>query len=70
MSQLVETSRANWTNLTQRKHFIDLCLQEANKGFRSGKGLMSSAWPRIVEELEKLLGKRYTSKQLKNGGIT
>ena len=32
--------------------------------------LMSSAWPRIVEELEKLLGKRYTSKQLKSGGIT
>ncbi|KAL6346212.1 hypothetical protein AAG906_027966 [Vitis piasezkii] len=57
MSQNVETSR----------HFIDLCLQEANKGFRSSGGLKSSVWPRIVEKLEKLLGKHYTSKQLKNG---
>ncbi|KAL6350080.1 hypothetical protein AAG906_004015 [Vitis piasezkii] len=55
MSQYVEISRANWIDPIQRKHFIDLCLQEANKGFRSGG------------ELEKLLGKRYTSKQLKNG---
>ena len=70
MSQHVETSRANWTNLTQRKHFIDLYLQEANKGFRSGGGLKSSVWPRIVEEMEKLFGKRYTSKKLKMGGIT
>ncbi|WJZ86773.1 hypothetical protein VitviT2T_006199 [Vitis vinifera] len=67
MSQNIEISRANWTDPIQRKHFIDLCLQEANKGFRSGGGLKSSAWPRIAEELEKLLGKRYTSKQLKNG---
>ncbi|KAL6334731.1 hypothetical protein AAG906_021390 [Vitis piasezkii] len=67
MSQNVDISRANWTDPIQRKHFIDLCLQEANKGFRSGGGLKSSAWPRIAEELEKLLGKRYTSKQLKNG---
>ena len=67
MSQNVETNRANWTNPTQRKHFIDLCLQEANKGFRLGGGLKSSVWPRIVEKLEKLLGKHYTSKQLKNG---
>ena len=67
MSQYVEISRANWIDPIQRKHFIDLCLQEANKGFRSGGGLKSSAWPRIAEELEKLLGKRYTSKQLKNG---
>ena len=36
MSQNVEISRANWTNPIQRKHFIDLCLQEANKGFRLG----------------------------------
>ena len=67
LSQNVETSRANWTDPTQRKHFIDLCLQEINKGFRSGGSLKSSAWSRIGEELEKLLGKRYTSKQLKNG---
>ncbi|RVW13271.1 L10-interacting MYB domain-containing protein [Vitis vinifera] len=67
MSQNIEISRANWTDPIQRKHFIDLCLQEANKGFRSGGGLKSSAWPRIAEELEKLLGKHYTSKQLKNG---
>ena len=67
MSQNVENSRANWTNPIQRKHFIDLCLQEANKGFRLGGSLKPSAWPRIAEELEKLLGKRYTSKQLKNG---
>ncbi|RVW96101.1 L10-interacting MYB domain-containing protein [Vitis vinifera] len=67
LSQNVDISRANWTDPIQRKHFIDLCLQEANKGFRSGGGLKSSAWPRIAEELEKLLGKRYTSKQLKNG---
>ena len=40
MSQHVETSRANWTNPTQRKHFIDLCLQEVNKGFRSGRGML------------------------------
>ena len=58
---------ANQTNPFQRKHSIDLCLQEANKGFRLGGGLKSSAWPQIDEELEKLLGKRYTSKQLKNG---
>ncbi|KAL6320740.1 hypothetical protein AAG906_008740 [Vitis piasezkii] len=67
MSQNVENCRANWTDPIQRKHFIDLCLEEANKGFRSSRGLKSSAWPQIVEELEKLLGKRYTSKQLKNG---
>ena len=67
MSQNVEISRANWTNPIQRKHFIDLCLQEANKCFRSGEDLKSSAWPRISKELEKLLGKRFTSKQLKNG---
>ncbi|KAL6337741.1 hypothetical protein AAG906_037335 [Vitis piasezkii] len=36
-----QISRANWTDPIQRKHFIDLCLQEANKGFRSGGGLMS-----------------------------
>ncbi|RVW79985.1 hypothetical protein CK203_047442 [Vitis vinifera] len=59
MSQNVEISRANWTDPIQRKHFIDLCLQEANKGFRSGGGLKSSAWPRISKELEKLLGKRH-----------
>ena len=52
MSQNVEITRANWTNTIQRKHFIDICLQEANKGFRSGGGLKSSFWPRIVEELE------------------
>ena len=52
MSQNVEITRANWTNPIQRKHFIDLCLQEANKDFRSGGGLKSSFWPRIVEELE------------------
>ena len=67
MSQNVETSRANWINPTQRKHFIDLCLLEAKKGFRSSGGLKSSAWPQIAEELEKLLWKRYTSKQLNNG---
>ena len=50
-----------------KKHFINLCLQEANKGFRSSGSLKSSAWPRISKELEKLLGKRFTSKQLKNG---
>ncbi|XP_034700866.1 L10-interacting MYB domain-containing protein-like isoform X2 [Vitis riparia] len=66
MSQNVEISRANLTDPIQRKHFIDLCLQEANKGFRSSGGLKSSAWPRIAEELEKLLGKRFASKQLKN----
>ena len=67
MSQNVETSKANWTNPTQRKHFIDLCLQKANKGFTwSGGGLKSSAWPQIAEKLEKLLGKRDTWKQLKN----
>ncbi|RVW44383.1 hypothetical protein CK203_071012 [Vitis vinifera] len=59
MSQNVEISKANWTDPIQRKHFIDLCLQEANKGFRSSGGLKSSAWPRIAEELEKLLGKRH-----------
>ncbi|RVX12863.1 hypothetical protein CK203_009851 [Vitis vinifera] len=59
MSQNVDISKANWTDPIQRKHFIDLCLQEANKGFRSGGGLKSSAWPRIAEELEKLLGKRH-----------
>ncbi|WJZ99644.1 hypothetical protein VitviT2T_018069 [Vitis vinifera] len=69
-SQNVEISKVNWTDPIQRKHFIDLCLQEANKGFRSGGGLKSSAWPRIAEELEKLLGRHYTSKQLKNGWIT
>ena len=58
---------ANQTNPFQRKHSIDLCLQEANKGFRLSGGLKSSAWPQIDEELEKLLGKHYTSKQLKNG---
>ena len=67
LSQIIETSRANWTDPTKRKHFIDLCLQEINKGFRSGGSLKSSAWSRIGEELEKLLGKRYTSKQVKNG---
>ena len=67
MSQNVEISRANRTNPIQRKHFIDLCLQEANKAFRSGGGLKPSACPPIAEKLEKLLGKRYTSKQLKNG---
>ncbi|KAJ9692959.1 hypothetical protein PVL29_011881 [Vitis rotundifolia] len=67
MSQNVEINRTNWTEAIQRKHFIDLCLQEANKGFRSCGGLKSSAWLRIAEKLEKLLGKRYTSKQLKNG---
>ena len=67
MSQNVEISRANWTDPIQRKHFIDLCLQEANKGFRSSGSLKSSAWPRIAEELEKLFGKCYTSKKLKNG---
>ena len=67
ISQNVEISRANCTNPIQRKHFIDLCLQEANKGFRSGGGLKSSVWPRIAEELEKLFGKCYTSKKLKNG---
>ncbi|KAL6326393.1 hypothetical protein AAG906_008255 [Vitis piasezkii] len=56
MSQNVEISRANWIGPIQRKHFIDLCLQEANKDFRSWRF-----------KLEKLLGKRYTSKQLKNG---
>ena len=55
MSQNVETSRANWIDPTQRKHFIDLCLLEAKKGFRSSGGLKSSAWPQIAEELEKLL---------------
>ena len=45
MSQNVEISRANWTDPIQRKHFIDLCLQETNKGFRLGGGLKSSAWP-------------------------
>ena len=70
MSQNVEISRANWTDSIQRKLCIDLCLQEANKGFRSGGGLKSSVWPRIVEEMEKLFGKRYTSKKLKMGGIT
>ncbi|KAJ9697390.1 hypothetical protein PVL29_009281 [Vitis rotundifolia] len=67
MSQNVEISQANWIDSIQRKHFIDLCLQEANKDFRSGGGLKFSAWPRIAEELEKLLRKCYTSKQLKNG---
>ena len=67
ISQNVEISRANRTNPIQRKHFIDLRLQEANKGFRSSGGLKSSVWPRIIEEFEKLLEKRYTSKQLKNG---
>ena len=52
MSQNVVISMENWTNPIQRKHFIDLCLQEANKDFRSGGGLKSSFWPRIVEELE------------------
>ena len=70
MSQNVEISRASWTDPIQRKHFIDLCLQETNKGFRLGGGLKSSAWPRIAEELENLLGRHYTSKQLKNGWIT
>ena len=57
----------NWTNPIQRKHFIDICLQEANKGFRSGGGLKFSAWPQIAKELEKLLGKHYNLKLLKNG---
>ena len=67
MSQNVDISMENWTNPIQRKHFIYLCLQEANKGFRSGGGLKSSAWPQIAEELEKLLRKHYTLKLLKNG---
>ncbi|KAJ9682471.1 hypothetical protein PVL29_018400 [Vitis rotundifolia] len=67
MSQNVEISRVNWTDPIQKKRFIDLCLQEANKDFRLGGGLKSSAWPRIAKELEKLLGKCYTLKQLKNG---
>ena len=67
MSQNVETSKANWTNPIQRKHFIDLCFQKANKGFKSSGGSKSSTWPWITEELEKLFGKHYTSKQLKNG---
>ena len=60
-------SMENWTNPIQRKHFIDICLQEANKGFRSGGGLKFSAWPQIAKELEKLLGKHYNLKLLKNG---
>ena len=67
MSQNVEISRANWTDSIQRKLFIDLCLQKANKDFRLGRGLKSSALLWIAEELEKLLGKHCTSKQLKNG---
>ena len=67
MSQNVETSRTNWIGLTQRKHFINLCLQEANRGFRLSEGLKPSVWPQIAKELDKLLRRHYTSKQLKNG---
>ncbi|XP_034686267.1 L10-interacting MYB domain-containing protein-like isoform X1 [Vitis riparia] len=66
MAQHVEITRANWSDPTQRKHFIDLCLHEANSGFRSGGTLKPSSWPRIIKELEKLVGKRFNQKQLKN----
>ncbi|KAK3231833.1 hypothetical protein Dsin_003714 [Dipteronia sinensis] len=62
-----ESCRANWSDPTQRKYFIDLCLQEVNSGFRSGGTLKPSAWTRIAEGLEKIIGKKFTQKQLKNG---
>ena len=70
MSQNVDISRANWTDPIQRKHFIDLCLQEANKGFRSSGGLKSSVWTQIAEELENLLENAILQNNLRMGEIT
>ncbi|KAH9733273.1 DDE Tnp4 domain-containing protein [Citrus sinensis] len=59
--------RANWTDPTYRKYFIDLCMREANNGNRSGATLKPTAWNRISQELKTLTGKSITPKQLKNG---
>ena len=67
MSQHSDASRANWTDPTQRKVFIDLCLREANNGLRIGSTLKSIYWTRIAEGLEQHTGKRFHQKQLKNG---
>ncbi|KAK3230043.1 hypothetical protein Dsin_001924 [Dipteronia sinensis] len=63
---MAQFSRANWSDALSRKHFIDLCLHEANSGFRSGATLKPFAWTRIAEGLEKTIGKRLNQKQLKN----
>ncbi|XP_024043374.1 L10-interacting MYB domain-containing protein-like [Citrus clementina] len=59
--------RANWTDPTYRKYFIDLCMREANNGNRSGATLKPTAWNMISQELKTLTGKSITPKQLKNG---
>ncbi|KAK3205327.1 hypothetical protein Dsin_019373 [Dipteronia sinensis] len=64
---MTQFSRVNWSDALPRKHFIDLCLYEANSGFRSGATLKPSAWTRIAEGFEKTIGKRLNQKQLKNG---
>ena len=45
MNQNVETSKANWADPPKE---IDLCLQEANKGFRSGRGMLLDGNERLM----------------------
>ncbi|KAK4847530.1 hypothetical protein QYF36_002989 [Acer negundo] len=44
MVQNSEVNKANWSNPTERQYFINLCLQEANNGFRSGSTLKPCSW--------------------------
>ncbi|KAK2661457.1 hypothetical protein Ddye_000031 [Dipteronia dyeriana] len=59
---MAQFRRANWSDALLRKHLIDLCLHEANSGFRSRAILKPSAWTRIAERLEKTIGKRLNQK--------
>ena len=45
MNQNVETSKANWADPPKE---IDLCLQEANKAFRSGRGTLLDGNERLM----------------------
>ena len=45
--------RANWSDPTIRKNFIEICLKKENMGFRSGGTLKPIAWARIIKEMKK-----------------
>ena len=71
MSQNVEISRVNWTDPIQRKHFIDLCLQKANKGFSSGGGLKSLVLGlELLKSWRSYLENVILQNNLRMGGIT
>lgn len=51
------------------KHFIDLCLQETNKCFKSSGGVKPNVWPQIAQDLDNYMKNATLHKNLRMGEI-